>query len=127
MRVLVCGDRNWTNSEIIRERLAKIALADGEQLVVIHGAARGADSIAGTIAMAWAHEFPKRVGVLPYPAQWGMYGKAAGVIRNQQMLTEGRPELVLAFHNDIEHSKGTGDMVRRARRAGLPVEVIREH
>lgn len=35
-------------------------------------------------------------------------------------------DLVLAFHNQIEVSKGTGDMVRRARRKGVPVEVITE-
>jgi hypothetical protein len=39
-------------------------------------------------------------------------------------LDEGKPDLVLAFHNDIEHSKGTADMVRRAARAGVRVEVI---
>jgi hypothetical protein len=129
MRVLVCGDRNWTNAHLIRERLARVvmALPEGEELFVIHGAARGADSIAGDIAQSWRVTLPHgRITVLAFPANWGTYGKAAGVIRNQQMLVEGRPNLVLAFHNDIESSKGTKDMVRRARKAGILTEVIGE-
>jgi hypothetical protein len=61
---------------------------------------------------------------MEYPAQWHKYGRAAGPIRNQQMLAEGKPDLVLAFHDDIDGSRGTKDMVNRARRAGVKVEVI---
>ena len=59
--------------------------------------------------------------VLAFPADWDKYHKAAGHIRNQQMLTEGKPTLVLAFHHDLARSKGTKDMVRRALKAGLAV------
>jgi len=90
----------------------------GQITHIIAGEARGADTLAKTFAAR--HEFK----YLGFPALWGQYGKAAGPIRNQQMLDEGRPDLVLAFHDDIEHSKGTGDIVRRARKAGIPVEVI---
>lgn len=58
---------------------------------------------------------------LPFPAKWKEFGRAAGPIRNQQMLDEGKPELVLAFHDDLENSKGTKDMVGRAMKADLPV------
>jgi hypothetical protein len=34
------------------------------------------------------------------------------------MLEDGQPDLVLAFHSSIEESKGTKDMVKRARAAG---------
>lgn len=56
-----------------------------------------------------------------YPAQWNEHGRRAGPIRNQQMLTEGRPDIVVYFHLDIDASKGTRDMVTRSRKAGLPV------
>jgi len=42
------------------------------------------------------------------------------------MLEEGVPSLVLAFHNDVASSKGTADMIKRARSKGVPVEVISE-
>jgi hypothetical protein len=44
--------------------------------------------------------------------------------RNARMLRQGRPELVIAFTGDLARSRGTADMVRRARTAGLPVLVV---
>jgi len=114
MKVLVCGDRHWTDRESIQRELESI---DGIS-VVVHGAAKGADSIAADIA----HEM--ELGVDSYPAQWGRYGRGAGPIRNQQMLDEGRPDLVLAFHRNLSSSKGTKDMVTRAKKAGIKVRVI---
>ena len=55
-----------------------------------------------------------------YEAQWDKYGKAAGAIRNQQMLDEGKPELVVAFPG----GRGTEDMVNRAKKAGLGICLI---
>lgn len=50
-------------------------------------------------------------------ADWDGLGRKAGPIRNQRMLDEGKPDLVVAFPGD----KGTADMVRRARTASLEV------
>jgi len=115
MRVLVCGDREWTDGETMLRRLQAL---EHDEVVLIEGEARGAD----LMAKGMARHFGWRV--LAFPANWDKYHRAAGPIRNQQMLVEGKPDLVLAFHADIEHSKGTRDMVNRARRAGIPVEVI---
>lgn len=52
-----------------------------------------------------------------YPADWPRYGKAAGPMRNQQMVDEGKPDVVLAFPG----GRGTADMVRRAKAAGVRV------
>jgi hypothetical protein len=41
------------------------------------------------------------------------------------MLDEGRPDRVLAFHVDISRSRGTADMIRRARLQGVPVQVFK--
>jgi hypothetical protein len=59
--------------------------------------------------------------VQPYPADWEKYGKAAGSIRNSEMLTKGKPHGVLAFHNDLVNSKGTKNMVVQSLKAGIPV------
>ena len=56
-----------------------------------------------------------------YPANWTEYGPSAGPIRNQQMLDEGKPDVVVFFHSDLKNSKGTKDMVRRSIKAGIPV------
>jgi hypothetical protein len=113
MRVLVCGDRNWTDQVRITSRLAQLGLGH----VIVHGAARGADTMAGVAA----GNLDLSVDV--YPAQWDKFGRSAGPIRNRQML-DTKPDLVIAFHSNIEASKGTKDCVNEARRRGIPVEVI---
>jgi hypothetical protein len=40
------------------------------------------------------------------------------------MLQEGKPALVLAFTEGLEASRGTADMVRRARAAAVGVRVF---
>mgnify|MGYP001591945783 CR=1 FL=1 len=110
-RVLICGDRNWTDGVRILNVLHDHLPCE----VVISGTARGADSLGE--AAASTLEIP----VLRFPAEWEKYGRAAGPIRNQQMLTEGKPDIVLAFHDNIVKSKGTADMIKRAMRAGLKV------
>lgn len=115
MRLLVCGDRNWTNRALVYEQVRSFAPS-----LVIHGAARGADTIGGDVAKLL------NVPVQVYPAQWATHGRAAGPIRNQQMLDEGKPDYVLAFHNDIFNSKGTKDMLNRAKKAGVPCTLVTE-
>jgi hypothetical protein len=113
MRVLICGDRHWNAHRPIAELLSQFP-AD---TVVIHGGAAGADSIAGFAAR------DQGLAVVAFPADWTTYGRAAGPIRNARMLNEGQPDEVHAFHNNIEKSRGTKDMVRQAREAGVPVTI----
>jgi hypothetical protein len=85
--------------------------------VIVHGAARGADTIAGETARILG------MPVEAYPADWNKHGRSAGPIRNRKML-DTKPDLVIAFHEDIESSKGTKDCVNEALRRGIQVEVI---
>lgn len=112
MRVLVCGSRTWDRHGPIYYAIGTLP----RESVVIHGAAPGADRIAAQ----WAHYFNHHVEA--YPADWKRHGKAAGPIRNQRMLDEGKPDKVLAFWDGT--SRGTKDMIDRARQAGVPVEVV---
>jgi predicted Rossmann-fold nucleotide-binding protein len=52
-----------------------------------------------------------------FPANWPKHGKGAGFIRNQQMLNEGKPDLMIAFPG----GKGTADMIEKAIKAGIKV------
>lgn len=113
MKVLVCGDGNWNDFDIIRQELSNF----NSDTIIIHGAAKGADSISGYIADELGFE------IKTYPAEWNKYGKAAGPIRNKKMLDE-RPDLVLAFHSNIQSSKGTKHMIKIAKNAGVNVKVI---
>lgn len=86
--------------------------------VLIHGDAKGADRLSEKALRNTYSKFP----VERYPADWNKHGKAAGPIRNQQMLDEGKPDLVIAFL--AQNSRGTKDMVSRAEKAGVEVKVI---
>jgi hypothetical protein len=113
-RVLVTGARTWTDAEAVRRELAVLPAHS----VVIHGDANGADRLAEAAAVELGHE------VIACPASWARYGKAAGLRRNEAMLREHRPDVVIAFHPALEQSKGTRHMVRIARAAGVPVRVV---
>jgi hypothetical protein len=60
----------------------------------MHGAARGADRLAGAAALRLGLE------VVEYPADWKRHGRRAGYVRNEQMLAAG-PDLVVAFHASL--------------------------
>lgn len=114
MTVLVCGSRTWTDRAIIAAAVAKLP----RDTVIIHGGARGADTIAGQEANR------RGLTVIVYPADWQRYGRSAGVQRNAHMLTDGKPDRVLAFAVDLATARGTADMVRRALAAGLPCDIV---
>lgn len=112
-RVLVCGGRNFTDGALlgrVLDNLAKAEIIDA----VIEGDAHGADRMAGF----WARK--RGIDNIKFPADWKAHGNAAGAIRNQQMLAEGRPDLVIAFLG----GSGAADMVLKAKRAGLRVVEI---
>lgn len=108
MRVLVCGGRDYADK---LELWRALDAWDPAITEVISGMARGADAFAAE----WAeeHEIPLH----RFPADWDTHGKAAGPIRNQRMLDEGKPDVVVAFPG----GRGTADMVRRAEAAGVKV------
>lgn len=120
MRVLICGSREWNDWKAVVWTIKAAVARDtsrGEATTVIAGGAGGADSQAARFARGV-------IDLEEYPADWAKYGKAAGPIRNQQMLDQGKPDIVFAFHDDLANSNGTGDMVRRAKAAGIPVYVV---
>jgi hypothetical protein len=108
MRVLVCGGRNFDNRELLTAMLDRLHAERGFSLMIA-GGARGAD----TLAEEWARATGLACEV--YCADWEGLGRKAGPIRNQRMLHEGRPDLVVAF----EGGRGTAHMARIAREAGV--------
>lgn len=115
--VLICGDRDWNDEVLIAKVL--FLIKDRRNTTLIHGDARGVDRIAGSLG-----KMMKFKVVIPYPADWDTHGNSAGPIRNRKMLKEGKPDLVIAFHNDLARSKGTKDMVSIAQDAGVAVIVV---
>ena len=118
MRLLICGDRNWIDYDLIKKTVINFINEGNIIEVIIEGEAQGADKLGKQVA------FDLNIPVEIYPALWIKYQKASGVIRNKQMLTEGKPDYVLAFHDNIENSKGTKHMVSITNKAQIPYQII---
>ena len=113
IRVLVCGGRDF-GIDPAERYFVQCTLDDfarDRDVVIIHGGAKGVDSVAGGWAKikSWTVEL--------YRANWAKYGPRAGPIRNRQMLYEGKPDIVLAFPG----GKGTAHMSQIAKSAGIDV------
>lgn len=115
MIILVTDDRNWSDRLTMETALS---FHRSKLELIINGKARGADRMSTLIARAW------KIPYKEYPAEWDKHGRAAGPIRNCQMLDENYDvELVLAFHECIEKSKDTKHMIDYAIKRGKEVEL----
>ena len=130
MKILVTGDRNWTSYDSVVNAFESVCIefkVEPSEIILIHGAARGADTIA-----AICGDF-LGMDVKPYPAHWRhdmdcpkncreVVGRAAGPIRNKKMLTDNPDiDLALAFHSNLKESKGTRGMMTLAAKARILV------
>jgi hypothetical protein len=106
-RVGVTGGRDFNDADLLDATLSQHCAAGD---ILVHGNAVGADRDAAL----WFYD--KGLPTEPHNADWGRFGKAAGPIRNQEMVDSGL-DLLIAFSG----GRGTADMVRRARAAGVVV------
>lgn len=111
VRVIVTGSRYWTDAAIVRRILS--TLPPGS--TVVHGGARGLDTIADNVALGMG------LSVERHTAPWSEFGKAAGTARNQWMADAGA-DRCYAF--PLPGSVGTWDMVNRAKAAGIPTQIV---
>lgn len=109
-RILVCGGRDFGNLALLEHTLAIVHARRGISLI-IEGGALGADRMA--------REWAIKAGVpsQTYEADWKALGRCAGPVRNALMITDGKPDAVIAFKGN----NGTRDMIKKAQKAGIPV------
>lgn len=112
MKVIICGGRDYSDYETLSVCLDN-CYKWWKFTLVITGGARGADQLAHL----WAYK--KQLPTKVMHADWDTYKKAAGPIRNQQMLNEN-PDIVIAFKGGT----GTEHMITIARKSGVPVFII---
>jgi SLOG family YspA-like protein len=111
---LICGDRHWNDSRAIDKELKKYP----NLKLVIEGGADGADKLGRYAAER------KGIQACTFHANWVYYGKPAGPIRNGNQIRFIKPDIVLAFHSRITHSKGTKNMIDIAKKAKIQVRLI---
>jgi aspartate-semialdehyde dehydrogenase len=109
--VLVTGGRDYMDHATVRHCIQELN-KQFDRMVIIHGDAKGADTLANSACVSLGIEQVK------IPAAWNKHARAAGPIRNQLMLDLfSKIDLVLAFPGGT----GTADMKAKATRAGIPV------
>jgi SLOG family YspA-like protein len=109
--VLVCGRRYFCDGLLLLNALSDLHRSRWIKLIIHGGASRGADQIAGT----WAAQ--RQVPVEVFKPDWIKWRYSAGPVRNQCMISDGRPDLVVAAPG----GGYTTDCIRRAERAGIKV------
>ena len=119
-RYIVAGGVHFEDYETLKTTLDDLFKEiPKDELEVVSGHAKGADSLGER----YAEE--KGIRCTVFPADWKKYGRAAGPIRNKQMLeyaTEQEAGLI-AFWNG--ESKGTKNMISIAEKAGIEVKIVR--
>lgn len=110
--VAVVGSRDYANLDKVREFVEGLP----PETVVISGGALGVDWVAAETA--------RRRGLRLdiFRADWPKHGRAAGPIRNSLIVKAA--DRIVAFWNG--KSRGTMDVLEKARAAGKPIEEISE-
>lgn len=113
MRVLICAGRHYADTKMSRQvldayhRLRPV-------LVLIHGGSQ----FLGSDVEDWARE--TGVDVVRYPPNWQRYGKHAERHRNQFMLTDSRPDVIIALPGGDD----TSELVSQAKACGIHVLTV---
>lgn len=109
MRVCVTGGRDFKDWRFVWRSLNEFEAAHGEITELGHGNAKGAD----THAKKWAEQ----AGILvrKYEADWDRWGDSAGSIRNEEMLDDFVPDVLIVFPGGV----GTQHATRAARKRDI--------
>jgi len=104
----IVGSRNFDNREMMLEHIP------AGYTTIVSGGAKGADALAETLANHLG------LDVIVHKAQWDLYGKRAGPIRNQKIVDDS--DALLAFPS--KNGRGTQITIDMAKKKGIPVYVV---
>jgi len=115
-RILITGSRDWDDYLAVYAALDSVAKSwKTEEITVVHGGAKGADTIAGT----WTNlrGFQEEI----HPADWDKHGRKAGFVRNAEMVDLGADICVAFIKNG---SKGATMTAELSEKAGIPTAYV---
>jgi hypothetical protein len=115
MNIAICGPRHWYNYELLKETLDELVSSND---TLFTGGATGTDQMAERYSR-------ECLGKEPFvkEAEWSKYGLSAGPYRNSWIAN--RVQKCIAFQPSNLSTKGTQDMVKKCRQAGVPVHIVR--
>lgn len=110
-KVIIAGSRTIKDYLLVKSIILESKFKIDE---VVCGEANGVDSLG----KRWAQE--NNIPIQSFPADWKIYGRAAGYIRNGQMANYGN-HLILIWTGDIKSSPGSRNMLKLAQEKGLTI------
>lgn len=120
--ILITGGRDYNSDSQYQKIYQSLKFYEDKYVLVVHGGCRGADSLADIASRKLGFD------VQVYTPEWKKYNKFAGIKRNMEMVDRlvslrdsGSECIVLAFHEDINSSKGTKHCIEYAKKYSLPV------
>ena len=118
-RIIICGGRHFNDYDTL-ETLVDSVIAENalsiDEIEIISGHCEGADTLG--------EQYAKNHGLacILFPAEWSKYGRAAGPIRNSQMIeyaSKSQNPIVVAILSP--RAKGTMDTVKKATKKGFTI------
>ena len=116
---LIVGSRTFQDYDLLKSKLDYLLQNQGNEVVIVSGGAKGADSLAEKYANEYG--FPLKV----FPAEWEKYGKSAGYIRNEEMhkyIAKQNKRGIVAFWDGI--SKGTAHNFKLADKYSNKIKIV---
>lgn len=113
-KVIIAGSRYFDNYEYLKEKMDWVLQNIKDNIVVISGAAPGADTLGEKYAVEKGYD------IISKPADWSKYGRSAGPIRNREMAKIA--DACVCFWDG--KSKGTKNMITLAKEYGLKLKVF---
>jgi hypothetical protein len=118
LRILVTGSRDWEDLPTLYRAIEEACRGISyHKVTIVHGhCPTGADRLA----QIWAEEREEDgITVEHHPARWTVHGKAAGILRNIEMVDAGA-DICLAFIKN--NSRGATHCANYAESKGIPVK-----
>lgn len=115
-KVIIAGGRDFENYELLKTKCDHYLknISKTHTIIIVSGAARGADKLGERYAQEKGYEIDS------HAANWDLYGKRAGYLRNEEM--SKCANALIAFYDN--QSKGTGHMIDLARKQNLFVRIV---
>jgi len=116
LKVIIAGSRGVTSYDTVKQAIFNASMCGIPEITeVISGTARGVDKLGERYARE------NGITIVPYPAQWDIYGKKAGYIRNEEMAHYA--DALISVWDGV--SRGSKHMINIAEEKGLIVYVYK--
>jgi hypothetical protein len=114
MKIIIAGSRHFNDYNLLKTK-CDYFLKNTHCVEIVSGAAAGADALGEKYAAE--NGFALKL----FPADWGKYSKAAGVIRNREM-AKYADALILFWDGQ---STGSQNMLHLANKNNLKIKIVR--